>query len=399
MSVLCCRVPDFLIGLAERQEPKWMGRPLALLDANERVSAASPEARLSGVAVQMSARQAQMRCPDVLLSLLDTAACQQKQSAFVGTLAECGLPVEAQTWGVAYVDLREVARTGRTVQPICAEMGKQVRRLLGDTLAPSLGWDTGKFIARAASSCARPGHMRLVEHSDEERFLNPLSITLLPLPELALQQLTWLGITTLGQFARLPATAVWQRFGQAGKLAQQWARGRDDRSVSPTATMAPQPVSVDFDPPTALHTPVLEAALSALRSPLSSLAHQLQGCRRLRLDLRFVEGSTRVIDCTFVEPVSEESRVRATVSHQLQILEWPAELETLRVTLLETGELVARQLTLFEIEEESSPLVELARQLSRRYGERFFQPRLVDERHPLPERRFLFSALASCSTV
>jgi hypothetical protein len=132
---------------------------------------------------------------------------------------------------------------------------------------------------------------------------------------------------------------------------------------------------------------------------LSSLAHQLQGCRRLRLDLRFAEGSTRVIDCCFVEPVSDERRVRATVSHQLQLLVWPGELETLCVTLLETGELVARQLTLFEIEEESSPLVELAQKLSGRYGELFFQSRLVDARHPLPERRFMVSALTSPSTV
>lgn len=399
MSVVCCRVPDFLIGLAQRQEPKWMGRPLALLGADERISAISPEARLSGIALQMSARQAQMRCPEVLLSPLDTAACQAEQSAFVGTLAECGLPVEAQTWGVAYVDVHEVASTAQAVQPICAEMGKQVRGLLGDALSPALGWDTGKFTARAASNCARPGHMRLVERSDEERFLNPLSISLLPLPEPALLQLKWLGITTLGQFARLPATAVWQRFGQAGKLAQRWARGRDDRPVSPTAKITPQPVSVDFDPPTALHSPVLEATLSALRPELSLLANQLQGCRRLRLDLRFAEGSTRVIDYAFVEPVSEESRVRATLSHQFQILEWPAELETLGVTLLEIGELVARQLTFFEIDEARSPLCELARKLSGRYGELFFQARLTDERHSLPERRSVFSTLSARSTV
>jgi len=170
MSVLSCRVPDFLIGLAQRQEPKWSGLPLALLGADERISAVSPEARQSGVAVQMSARQAQMRCPEVVLTPLNDSACQTEQSAFVGTLAECGLPVEVQTWGAAYVDLREVAGTARDVQPICAEMGKQIRRLLGAPLSPALGWDTGKFTAHAASSCARPGHMRLVEHSDEERF-------------------------------------------------------------------------------------------------------------------------------------------------------------------------------------------------------------------------------------
>ncbi len=397
MSVLSCRVPDFLIGLAQRQKPQWRGQPLALLGADERISAISPEARQSGVALQMSARQAQMRCPEVILAPLDHTACQAEQSAFVGTLAECGLPVQVQTWGAAYVDLREVASTARDAQPICAEMGKQIRRLLGEPFAPALGWDTGKFTARAASSCARPGHMRLVERSDEERFLNPLSIMLLPLPEPAVLQLKWLGITTLGQFARLPTTAVWQRFGKAGKLAQRWALGRDDRPVIPTAQAAPTSIAVDFDPPMALHSQVLEATFAALRPELSRLADRLQGLRHLQLDLRFVEGSTRVIDCAFVEPMSEEKHLRAMVSHQLQILEWAAELETLRVTLLEIGELVPHQLTLFEIDEARSSLKELARKLSNRNGELFFQARLTDERHALPERRAVFDALSARS--
>jgi len=210
-------------------------------------------------------------------------------------------------------------------------------------------------------------------------------------------QLKWLGIRTLGQFARLPTTAVWQRFGKAGKLAQRWAIGRDDRPVNPTVQAAPLPISIDFDPPTALRNQALEATFAALHPELSRLADRLQGLRHLRLDLRFAEGSARVIDCVFVEPVCDEKRLRATVSHQLQILEWAAELETLRVTLLEIGELVPRQLTLFEIDEARSSLGELARKLSNRYGELFFQARLTDERHALPERRSIFSALSVCS--
>lgn len=391
---MCCRVPDFLIGLAERQQPTLVEKPVALLGADERVLAASPEARETGICLHMPARQARMRCPDVCLQPLDMEACQSEQDAFAGKLAECGLPVESPSWGVAYVDLHAVASTSQAVRPYCADLGAQVRGVLGESLVPSIGWDTGKFTARAAATRATPGHMRLIDRSNEESFLQPLSIALLPLPPLALQQLAWLGIRTLGQFARLPATAVWQRFGTEGKLAQKWAQGRDERPVRTSVQDSAPPISIDFDPPTAQCDHVLEAVISVLRPSLSALANQLEGCRRLRLELRFEEESTRTIDCTFVEPLSGESRLRATVSHQLQVLNWPAELSGVQVALVEFGELVPHQLTLFETDEDRSPLLELAKRLSGRYGAIFLQSQLSDEGHPLSERRPTLSALS-----
>jgi hypothetical protein len=37
MSVLCCRIPDFLFGLALRRDPGLGGRAVALLGSDERV--------------------------------------------------------------------------------------------------------------------------------------------------------------------------------------------------------------------------------------------------------------------------------------------------------------------------------------------------------------------------
>lgn len=411
MSVMCCRIPEFLIGLAKRAAPDLAGKPVALLGADERVWAASPAARQGGVRLQMLARQARLRCPDVQLQPLDLGTCRAEQDAFTGTLAACGLPVESPAWGMAYVDLHALggSMASRTVQPYCADLGKQVREALGDALAPSIGWDTGKFTARAAATASTPGHMRLVDHSHEERFLSPLSIDLLPLNPLALQQLDWLGIRTLGQFARLPTTAVWQRFGAEGKLAQQWTRGRDDRPVHPTAFVTSAPLAIDFDPPVALHAPVLDAIMHALSPTLDRLARRLEGLNHLRLTLTFdapsqkARANTRVIDCTFIEPVSDARRIRATLGHQLEILNWPAELGGVQIALLASGELIPRQLELFghgrsrNNTGKNKPRVprDSVASLRVRYGNIFFQPRIADPRHPLPERRAVWEMLGA----
>jgi nucleotidyltransferase/DNA polymerase involved in DNA repair len=238
-----------------------------------------------------------------------------------------------------------------------------------------------------------------VDRADEKRFLGPLPITLLPLAHFSLQQLDWLGIQTLQQFARLPTTAVWQRFGAEGKLAQKLAQRRDDRSVAPNTQALPEPISVDFDPPTTFHGHVLEAALRLLRPPLVQLAERLEGCHRLRVDLKFVEGSTRVIHCVFVDPVSDDSRLKAALSHQLEILNWPAALNSLRLTLLESAGRTVQQLALFSLDEKASTRMDIAQRGSFRHATSFFLPHLIDAHHPIAARRFTLNALSSVPTV
>jgi hypothetical protein len=73
---------------------------------------------------------------------------------------------------------------------------------------------------------------------------------------------------------------------------------------------------------------------------------------------------------------------------------WPAEVEAARWTLLETGELAAPQLSLFaETPTRLAALSEIAEKLGSRYGALFFQGRIEDGEHPLPERRSRFLRL------
>ena len=401
MSVLSCYIPDFLLAQTcqqvSQQAQGVTDHPLALIGDDGCVLAASPPARACGVMAGMTARQAFVHCPDLVLHELNVQACQAEHAALLGTLAQTGLPVEAQDWGSAYVDLHEVTGDASDAQSLCADLGRQVRRAMGEGLQPALGWDTGKFTARAASLRSKPGQMRLVSRQDEERFLTPLPITLLPLPPRALQQLNWLGIRTLGRFARLPLPAVQQRFGQAGKLAQQWAQGRDDRPVQPTINARPEPIDVDLESPTTSQAVVLDAVMPALQPHLQSLAERLEGCRRLRAELRFIDGSRRALDHIFVQPVCAAAAVRAMLASELQRLTWAGELVGVQLMLLDVGELAPAQLSLFPeldtTQAPRAPFADLVARLGPRYGARgvFWRAQISDQRHPLAERRFCFT--------
>ncbi len=141
--------------------------------------------------------------------------------------------MEPHGWGAAYVDLGDLVRGHADAVALCREMGRAVRRELGEALQPALGWDSGKFTAQAAARRTPPGRLRAVDAVRERGFLQPLPVTLLPLAGEAVQRLGFLGLRTLGQYAALPPAAVWQQFGRAGKLAHRCARGEDDRPVIP----------------------------------------------------------------------------------------------------------------------------------------------------------------------
>lgn len=402
MSILCCHTPDFLFAVSALAHPDWREKPVALLGPDEHVWCASPPAQASGVHSGLTAREARARCPDALLPALDLASCEAHQSAFLDVLSQTGLTVEAQDYGAAYVDLSPVTTSPSDAAPVCAELGKQVRNALGESLQPAVGCDSGKFTARVASRVARAGRMRIVDKVDETRFLGPLPVTTLPLPIQTLNYLCWLGLNTLTQFAALQVGDVTERFGKEGTLAHRWARGLDDRPVRPTVKAYAEPVEVDFESPTSSHDLALDLAMHALGPHLQRLSQSLEGFRKLHVALSFLGGARRLVTAPFVAPLSDPRQVRAGLTQALKTYAWDAELVRLSVTLMDIAELRPVQLSLFDLDEMSlnatnaarsakptaAPFARLVEALSLRHAGAFFQAQVTDACHAVRERRF-----------
>lgn len=92
-----------------------------------------------------------------------------------------------------------------------------------------VGVADGPFAARCAAERADPDGRFIVE--DTSSFLESLGVEALAPGELT-ETFRWLGITTLGELARLPREAVASRFGLEGLTAHRLATG-EDRSPRP----------------------------------------------------------------------------------------------------------------------------------------------------------------------
>jgi len=222
--------------------------PAAVLVAN-RVVAATPAARADKVEVGQRRREAQGRCPDLVVIERDEAREARTFEPIVHALEEFTPRIEVLRPGSAGFPTRGPSRYFRGDDALAEAVCRHV-----DTQLESVGWRghvrvgvaDGPFAARHAARQTVTTHV--VPPGEAAAFLAPLPVGVLARPELS-DVLRRLGLPTLGDFAALDPADVVARFGADGELAHRLARGLDGRPPD----MAPPPlelqVAAELDPP------------------------------------------------------------------------------------------------------------------------------------------------------
>lgn len=389
MSILYCSIPYFAAALARREDARLRNCPLVLIGPEGRVFAVSAEAAACGVVVGLTARAAEVRCPQARLVETDIVRCRTEFETLLELLEVASPNVEPHGWGAAYVDLGGLARGHADAVTLCRDIGQAVRRELGPLLAPALGWDSTKFTAQAATRCTRPGRLLAVATARERAFLQPLSVTLLPLETDVLRRLGFLGLRTLGQYAALPPHAVYQQFGRAGRMAQRCARGEDDRPVVPRSLERRLTAHCDLEDPSTEQEQLLAALRQRVAPQLAELRANLQACGLLRLTVHFANHSSQEQERVFLFPTAEEARVMLALEQLLGRMRWSAGATSFTVALERIQDAVVEQLPLIASEaERERKLREVQSYLAARFGaNRLRRAILSQPAAPLPEWR------------
>jgi protein ImuB len=269
MVVWC---PDWPVVAAARADLVADDEPAAVFRAN-RVVAASASARAQGVRRAMRRREAQSRCPELVV--LDDDASRDAR-----LFEQVALAIDAFTPRI------EVVRPGLCQFPTRgpsryfggdAALADALRlALAGIGVEAAIGVADGAFTAALASRAIRDDD-RIVAPHTSATYLADFPVTALVAIEggravtraastsrrarsgsnsadaLALidlvELLQRLGITTLGAFAALPSADVVARFGPVGERAWRLAWGQD---AHPPQTRVPPPeliIETELDPP------------------------------------------------------------------------------------------------------------------------------------------------------
>jgi protein ImuB len=331
IMVVCVLLPRFELAVAAGGREALAKGPLALAPETGReqlIGEASAAAEAFGVRAGLRLGEALARCPTLRLVAPDPAGVADEWDRLLGALEGIGAAVEPGHPGTAWFDatgLRTI-HGGRVEDVIAA-----ARRALGTPVR--IGAAPSRFAALAAASRARARRPELAPEGPGRlaAYMAPLPVSLLAsrpqtavLPDL----LGRFGVRTLGELAELPRAALADRFGVAGPLARDLARGRD----TPLRPRRPsERLEERLDLSESASGPQLEQALGLLVDRL--LARRERRSRTLRrvvLSAELVEGGTWRIAVGFREALADPRRMRLVLVPRLGELPAPASALRLR---------------------------------------------------------------------
>ena len=111
-------------------------------------------------------------------------------------------------------------------------LARRVEKELSITV--SIGLSYNKFLAKIASDLDKPRGFAVIGRAEAQSFLADKPVGLLwGVGEAMRRRLGRDGITLIGELARLDEAEPVARYGKIGKRLYLWARGEDDRPVSP----------------------------------------------------------------------------------------------------------------------------------------------------------------------
>jgi protein ImuB len=329
--IVCVLIPRFELAVAAGGRERLAAGPVALAPETGReqlIGEASAAAEAYGVHAGLRLGEALARCPTLRLIPPDPAGVADEWERLLIVLEGIGAAIEPGRPGLAYFDARGLKNLyGGSVEGVIAA----ARRALNTSVR--LGAAPSRFAALAAASKARARKAEIAPSGSGllAAYLAPLPVTLLgtrPETSTLPETLERFGIKTLGELAKLPAHALADRFGTAGPLARDLAKGRD----APLEPRHPaERLEERLELPESASGPQLERALGLLIDRL--LARRERRGRSLRtavLAAKLVEGGTWRIRVTFREAITDPRRMRLALTPHLAALPSPADVLRLR---------------------------------------------------------------------
>ncbi|MBA2740665.1 MAG: hypothetical protein H0U46_01475 [Actinobacteria bacterium] len=360
--IACLLIPGFELRAALRAQPRLATCPAALApEAGEEplLGPVTAAAEAAGVKPGMRLGEALATCPPLVLVDRNPEAVEREWEGVLRRLEDTGFAVDPAEQGVVYFETKGVERLYGGVQPAL----ERALAAIGSSWDPRIGAAGRRFTALAAASVARPGQIMLVQEQEEQEFLEPLPLSLLPLPSDRYAELEGLGLRRLGELAQLPRAAVAERLGVDGRRAWRLAQGGRKSRVR-----GRKPA---FELAEAMTFPDAVGNELTLRRSLGSLLERLlarperagRPYRKLALSARLVDGGSWRRAVTLRDATTEAARLRAALGPKLQ--ELPAPVLELRLEAVELANHTGQQLALVEPagEEAGSRLRESLRQV------------------------------------
>lgn len=234
LSVAHIDCDAFYASVEKRDNPELADKPV-IVGGGKRgvVSAACYVARIYGVRSAMPMFKALKACPDavVIRPNMDKYSAAGKEVR--NLMLEATPMVEPISIDEAFLDLSGTERLHH--QPPAATLAQLVKRIETEIgVTASIGLSYNKFLAKIASDLDKPRGFAVIGEAEGVSFLASKPVGIIWGVGKALRsKLEKDGLHTVGDLKKFDKFELMARYGAMGKRLYHFARGEDDRSVSP----------------------------------------------------------------------------------------------------------------------------------------------------------------------
>lgn len=335
-SILHLNVADFAVAVERVVETGLRDWPVVVAAqgaARAAVYDMSEEAYQAGVRKGMALRRASRLCPEARILPPHPDRYERAMKAFLRHTLPYSPLIEAEEInGHLFMDL---TGTGKLFGPP-PDVAWRIRKAVKSDLRLDPIWSLApnKLVAKAASRVVKPIGEYMVDHGEEEEFLRPLPIHLLPgLEREDLIRFREFHISLVGQAARWSAEQLNVVFGRRGRDIHRAVRGLDASPVRPAGRKKPE-VTLDreFGDDTN-DAALIEAALYRLAEQAGfRLREQSLVARRIVITLDYSDGVRGVRQRSDQTGTANDSRLFALARHALE-LAWTRRVRLRRLRL------------------------------------------------------------------
>ena len=263
-TILHVDMDAFYASASLLSRPDLVGTPVIIGGGGNRgvVLSATYEARTFGVASAMPMARARRLCPQATVLQPDHRLYSQISAAVMEIFDSVTPIVEPLSLDEAFLDVAGAVR--RLGAP--AAIGQHLRDLVHDEqgITCSVGVASTKFVAKLASSLAKPDGLVVVPRDEVVTFVQQLPVgALWGVGDRTEENLLRLGLRTVADIAHTPLDTLKRALGEsAGSHLHALAWGRDPRGVEPVrrerSIGSDETFPYDVDDPAYVHRELLK---------------------------------------------------------------------------------------------------------------------------------------------
>ena len=301
----------FYASVEVHKDPSLQGRPVVVAGGGNRgvVLSASYQARRFGIDSAIPAVRARRLAPQAVFVPPDFDAYRTYSNRFREILLAHTPLVEPISLDEAFLDVGGSVRLFGPPPAIGERIRKEVERDLGVTC--SVGVASNKFLAKLASTRAKPDGLLHVPADGAHEFLDPLPVGVLwGAGERTVETLSRLGVRTIGELAALPVEVLSRVLGEAhAHTLSELARGIDARAVVPYE--APKSISHEetFDRDVDADEDIVRELLSLARRVGARLRAEGYVARTVGIKVRLANFTTLTRSRTLPEATDLAARL------------------------------------------------------------------------------------------